>query len=134
MREQTPLSALEQQRHITLCEAFDADIVLDLHCDEDALNHIYISPCLMPEYQDLSNWMGSAATLTAEDSGGGSFDEVWTLLRLRLQKAHPDNPLPTPPLSATLEYRGNFQTFDPLNRQDAENLVNTFARVTSLQT
>ena len=47
------------------------DIVLDLHCDVQALNHIYIVPQLMPEYQDLADWMGSYVTLTAENSGGG---------------------------------------------------------------
>ena len=126
LAEQEPVSALEQQRLISMREAFDADVVLDLHCDEDALNHIFISPVLMPEYQDLADWMGSAATLTAEDSGGRSFDEVWSLLWIGLQAAFPDKPLPSPPLSATLEYRGNFDTFDHLNLQDAENLMGFF--------
>ena len=87
-------------------EAYDADMVLDLHCDEDALNHIFISPALMPEYQDLADWIGSAATLTAEDSGGGSFDEVWSLLWHRLARENPGAAWPALPLSATLEYRG----------------------------
>jgi predicted deacylase len=39
---------------MVMAEAYDADMVLDLHCADDALNHIYIVPQLMPEYQDLS--------------------------------------------------------------------------------
>jgi len=123
---QQPLNALDKQRLIAMREAFDAEFILDLHCDEDALNHIYISPSLLPEYQDLANWMQSAATLTAHDSGGGSFDEIWTLLWRQLKQNFPHNPFPPPPLSATLEYRGNFQTFDALNKQDAENLMGFF--------
>ena len=64
-----PVTALEHLRHAVTAEAMNADMVLDLHCDE-ALNHIFIVPQLMPEYQDLSDWMGAAVTLTAEDSGG----------------------------------------------------------------
>ena len=57
--------------------AYDADLVLDLHCDEPSLVHIFIMPHLLPEWEDLSAWIGAAATLWAEDSGGGSFDEVF---------------------------------------------------------
>ena len=58
--------------------ASQADMVLDLHCDDLALNHIFTVPQNLPEMQRLADWMGSAATLVAEDSGGGSFDEVWS--------------------------------------------------------
>ena len=73
---QTPVTALEKLRFEIMKIAIECDVVLDLHCDVDATNHIYIVPQLMPEYQDLANWMGSKVTLTAENSGGGSFDEV----------------------------------------------------------
>ena len=66
---------------------FDADMVLDLHCDDMALNHIYIAP----RYQGLSDRLGSVATLLAEDSGGGSFDEVWSGLWISLQEALPNH-------------------------------------------
>jgi predicted deacylase len=105
-----------------MAEAYDADMVLDLHCADDALNHIYIVPQLMPEYQDLSDWMQSAATMTAEDSGGGSFDEVWPALWLKLARRYPDAAWPDVMLAATLEYRGEDAVDDQLNRQDAVNL------------
>lgn len=123
---QPKITALDCLRHLIISEAYDADVILDLHCDEDALNHIFISPALMPEYQDLADWMGSSATLTAVDSGGSSFDEVWSLLWSRLRDAFPAVPMPPAPLSATLEYRGNFHTFDALNQKDAANLFGFF--------
>jgi predicted deacylase len=119
---QSPKSALDRLRHMVMAEAYDADMVLDLHCADDALNHIYIVPQLMPEYQDLSDWMQSAATMTAEDSGGGSFDEVWPGLWIKCARRYPGAAWPDTMLSATLEYRGENAVDDQINRQDAQNL------------
>ena len=123
---QNPVTALDKHRDIIMRFAATADMVLDLHCDDIALNHIFIVPQNLPRYQGLADWMGSAATLMAEDSGGGSFDEVWSGLWITLQKALPDRAFPEPILSATLEYRGQQDVFDNLNKQDALNLYHFF--------
>jgi len=107
-------------------EACDADYVFDVHCDDDALVHIFTVPQQEANMQQLAHWTGAAATLLAEDSGGGSFDEVWPAVWLRLARVCPDKPLPLPVVSCTLEYRGQFDTFDELNRQDAQNLYGYF--------
>ncbi len=119
-------SALDEWRRCILAEACDADYVFDLHCDDDALLYIYTIPQLRDSMQRLAERTGAAATLVAEDSGGGSFDEVWPALWLRLARENPDKPLPLPVVSCTLEYRGQFDTFDELNRRDAENLYGYF--------
>ena len=124
--QQKPVTALQALRLEIIKEAYDSDVILDLHCDVEAINHIYITPQLMPEYQDLADWMGSYVTLTAENSGGGSFDEVWPRLWIDLARLAPDNPLPSPVLSATLEYRGLRDASDALNLQDAHNLMGFF--------
>ncbi len=103
--------------------AYDADLVLDLHCDEPSLVHIFIMPHLLPEWEDLSAWIGAAATLWAEDSGGGSFDEVFPTPWVQLQRAFPDHPIPLATGAATLEYRGRDQVNDTLGSQDAANLL-----------
>ncbi|HPE61281.1 MAG: succinylglutamate desuccinylase/aspartoacylase family protein [Thiothrix sp.] len=117
-----PVTALQQQRHFVMQEAIDADYVLDLHCDSDALPHIFSVPQSAAVMQSLSDWMGAAATLMTEDSGGSSFDEVWSGLWIKLAHAHPDRPLPMACHSATLEYRGQFDVFDHLNQDDAQRL------------
>jgi hypothetical protein len=76
--------------------------------------------------QQLANWSGAAATRLAEDSGGGSFDEVWPAIWLRLAQDCAGKPLPLPVVTCTLEYRGQMDTFDALNRQDALNLYGYF--------
>jgi len=118
----TPVTALDHLRHAVTAQAMDAEMVLDLHCDDDALNHLFVVPQLMPHYQDLADWIGSVATLTAEDSGGSSFDEVWPGLWIKLARRYPNAAWPSIPLAATLEYRGQPDVHDAINRKDAENL------------
>ena len=119
---QQPRSAAEQLRLFLLREAHDAEFVLDLHCDSDSLPYIYTSPELMPELQDLADWMGAAAVMTAADSGGGSFDEVLPLLYRKLVQANPGKPVPMASATATLEYRGQNDVFDHFGEQDALRL------------
>lgn len=126
LNQLTPADSLDQLRHIVITEAYNSDYVLDLHCDNDALKHIFISPDLLPEFSGLSDWFGAAATLTSKDSGGGSFDEVWSGLWTKLGEAHPDKNIPAACCSATLEYRGVFDVFDELNLDDAQNLYGFF--------
>jgi len=123
---QTPHSALEQQRHIVMGYALQADMVLDLHCDDLALNHIFTVPQNLPEMQRLADWMGSAATLVAEDSGGGSFDEVWSGMWISLARRYPEAAWDAPVISATLEYRGQQDVSDAQGFSDARNLYHFF--------
>ena len=119
---QRPRTAAEQLRLFLLKEAHDAEFVLDLHCDSDSLPYIYTSPELMPELQDLADWMGAAAVMTAADSGGGSFDEVLPLLYRKVAQTNPGKPVPMASATATLEYRGQNDVFDHFGEQDALRL------------
>jgi uncharacterized protein len=119
---QQPRSAAEELRLLILREAHDASLILDLHCDDDSLVYIYTSPELMPHLQDLADWTGAAATLTAADSGGGSFDEVLPLLYRKLAQTNPGKPVPMASATATLEYRGRSDTFDEWGAEDARRL------------
>lgn len=124
---QQPRSAIQRLRLIVLRSAVASDIVLDLHCDDDSLKHIFITPELMPGMQDLADWIGSAATLTAEDSGGGSFDEVLPMLYRKARLANPGHAIPNGAETATLEYRGRADSFDHIGREDAAGLFGFFA-------
>ena len=124
---QNPVTAIQRVRLQVLKSAHDADIVLDLHCDDESLMHIFTSPDLMPGLQDLADRMVVAATLTAEDSGGGSFDEVLPNLFRKAQRANPGLPVPMACEAATLEYRGQADTFDHFGKFDAQGLFDFFA-------
>ncbi|MGH6879916.1 succinylglutamate desuccinylase/aspartoacylase family protein [Hypericibacter sp.] len=109
--------------------AVDADIVLDMHCDDEALMHLYLIPQHWPEASDLSAEIGSRATLLAEDSGGHSFDETfstpWTRLAVALGS---ETPVPAACLAATIEYRGQADTSDEINQPDAQALFRFLQR------
>ncbi|MHA6297254.1 succinylglutamate desuccinylase/aspartoacylase family protein [Devosia sp. CAU 1758] len=125
--QQQPATAAQRLRLLIMQSAHDADIILDLHCDDESLKHIFTSPDLMPGLQDLADRMQVAATLTAEDSGGGSFDEVLPSLYRKAQSANPAFPIPMGAETATLEYRGQADTHDVIGLEDAMGLYNFFA-------
>lgn len=127
LSQQQPATAAQRLRLLILKSAHDADIMLDLHCDDESLKHIFTSPDLMPGLQDLADRMQAAATLTAEDSGGGSFDEVLPNLYRKAQRANPGFPIPMGAETATLEYRGQADTHDAIGQDDAQGLFDFFA-------
>lgn len=123
--------ALEKVRHEDEAEflkkellamAYDADIVLDLHCDYDALLHIYMGTPLWETSKDLSAQMGSPVTLLATDSGGGPFDEACSKVWWELAEKIEDKPIPFACLSATIELRGIVNTDKDIAQNDALNI------------
>ncbi|HEY1382466.1 MAG TPA: succinylglutamate desuccinylase/aspartoacylase family protein [Dongiaceae bacterium] len=109
--------------------AYDADIVLDLHCDDIALMHIYTTNVFWPRAQDLAAEVGAKAVLLCDDSGAASFDESFFLPWYRLQKeVGPDYPVPAPVLTSTIEFRGQADVYDDLATQDARGLFRFLQR------
>jgi predicted deacylase len=119
-------TARQQLRKHVLWEAYNADYIFDLHCDDDSLPHIFCSPRCSDQMQQLSDWMGAAATMTSEDSGGGSFDEVIPLMWINAGKSNPDLPIPDRVVACTLELRGQADVFDEIGRKDATGLFGFF--------
>jgi predicted deacylase len=108
--------------------AYDADIALDLHCDSEALMHLYLIPAHWPAARDLAAEIGARATLTAADSGGRSFDESMSTPWTRLAQAIPERPVPPACLAGTIEYRGQADVGDELAAADAAALLRFLMR------
>ena len=109
--------------------AFDADIVLDLHCDDEALLHVYTMPQHWPQAADLTAELEAAACLLCDDSGGNCFDETFSLPWTRLQKHFAGRlPIPAACFSATVELRGQAAVFDDLALKDAAGLLRFLRR------
>lgn len=117
-----PTTEAESLKHLLLTLSHDADIVLDLHCDHQALLHVYMGTPLWPGGTDLSAQMGAGATLLAKDSGDTPFDEANSKIWWELAGRFPGFPIPPACLSATVELRGVADTEPELIEQDAENL------------
>ena len=76
LQQQRPQTELASQRLTLQLLSFDADVVLDLHCDREAAMHLYTHPDLWPEVEPLARYVDAKASLLAENSMGNPFDEV----------------------------------------------------------
>lgn len=122
LRERRPENETEALKTRLLSLSHDADIVLDLHCDLQALMHVYIGTPLWPEAQDLSAQLGAEATLLAANSGGTPFDEANSRLWWVLHEQFPSYPIPCACCAATVELRGISDTDPQTIDADADNL------------
>lgn len=113
-------TALKQHLYALSC---DADVVLDLHCDYEAILHLYIGTPLWPAAADLAACLQSPVNLLAEDSGGEAFDEANSRLWWRLAQRFPQHPIPPACCAATVELRGDRDVTDALASQDADGLI-----------
>lgn len=102
--------------------SFDADIVLDLHCDYQAIMHVYLGTPLWPDAADLSAQLGAEVTLLAEDSGVTPYDEACSRIWWQLAQRFPDHPIPPACLAATVELRGMADVSHAQAQQDAQNI------------
>ena len=74
-------SPVESLRRVLLTLSVDADIVLDLHCDSEAVLHLYTETSAWPQVEPLARLMlGAQAVLLAEVSGDHPFDEACSTL------------------------------------------------------
>ncbi|MEJ2133772.1 MAG: M14 family metallopeptidase [Desulfofustis sp.] len=113
---------------LLLSLSHDADIVLDLHCDLDALLHVYIGTPLWPAAEDLAAQMGAEAILLAADSGGTPFDEANSRPWWVLAEHYSDYPIPPACLAATVELRGLSDTDPEMIQGDSDNLFGFLQR------
>jgi predicted deacylase len=128
LAEREPAGELDGLRLLLGGLAVDADIVLDLHCDNDALMHLFLIPELWPEAADLAADLGCRAVLTSEPSSGAPFDEAFAGLWTRLAARFPDHPIPQACLSGTVELRGQPDVSDQLAETDARALFRFLQR------
>ncbi len=122
-----PDSELDSMRRQLLLLSHDADVVLDLHCDNDAVMHLYSEEACWSPFEPLARLLGCQAVLLARESGGGPFDErlsgLWWQLSAALRQAGINAPLPQGCASATVELRGEGDVSHDLARKDAHAIV-----------
>jgi predicted deacylase len=99
-----PATDAEALKKILLGLAIDADIVLDLHCDNEAVVHLYTGTPLADAVAPLAALMGAHAVLLALAAGEEPFDEACSRLWWDLA-AHfgPATPIPPACLSSTVD-------------------------------
>ncbi|MDP3817049.1 succinylglutamate desuccinylase/aspartoacylase family protein [Pseudomonas sp.] len=118
-----PRTELESLRLTLMALACAADYVLDVHCDSDAMVHLYVHSKQQAQGRVLAGYTGAHATLHATEQGGNSFDEAFTSVWATLQQAFPQHPIPMATFAATVELRGINDVSHELARADAEALL-----------
>ena len=99
-------------------------IKLDLHCDFEAVAHLYTTPDAWPQVEPLARYIGSEANLLATDSGGQSFDECFTLVWWQLQQRFGERfPIPLGSFSVTVELRGQGDVNHGLASLDCQAII-----------
>ncbi|BHH84939.1 succinylglutamate desuccinylase/aspartoacylase family protein [Desulforhopalus sp. 52FAK] len=122
LEARTPLTEADHLKNGLIKLSHDADIVLDLHCDHQALLHIYAGTPLWPDCSDLSAQMGVSVNLLAEDSGDVPFDEANSKIWWELAAKFPEYPIPSACLAVTVELRGILDTDPDQTTEDADNI------------
>ena len=125
-----PVTELQTLRVEAMKLSVDADVVLDLHCDMEALLHLFISRKDWPgPAQMLAADLGVRATLYNEPYPESlTFSGVNGALWARLAERFPAARIPQACLSATVEYRGQHDVNHTLGDSDARNLYRFLVR------
>lgn len=123
---------LESLRRLLLGLAIDADLVLDLHSDKEAVLHLYTGTAQWPDVEPLARLLGAHVTLLADESGDDPFDEacstLWPRLARRLSRdTGAAVELPQACIAVTVELRGETDVEHGLAQRDAEALLDYLA-------
>jgi predicted deacylase len=123
-----PATQLQSLRRSLLQLAFDADYVLDLHCDCEGVLHFYTEESCWPQMAPLAHFLQSQAILLAKNSGSYPFDEclsgVWWQLSEKLAQAGVQVPLPQGCCATTIELRGELDVSHAWAELDAQAILN----------
>ena len=122
-----PETELDSLRRCLLLLSHDADVVIDLHCDAEAVLHLYTEEPCWSALEPLARLLGCEAVLLARQSGGNPFDEclsgLWWQLSDLLRAAGCDAPLPQGCASTTVELRGEVDVDHTVAQRDARALM-----------
>lgn len=122
------ISELQSMRQQLLRLAIDADVVLDLHCDNQAVMHLYATPQHGATARQLGQCLQAPLALLAEESGDWPFDEACSMIWPKLQRAFEGHhPVPLTCFAATVEHRGETDVSHELASQDADGLLRFLA-------
>ncbi|SEN62434.1 hypothetical protein SAMN04487857_1271 [Pseudomonas sp. ok272] len=111
-RPSTPVQAW-QKSLVQL--AASADVMLDLHTDDEAMPYLYVHRRFWPRGRALAAAMKMDVAILWDDGGDGSFEE--TIIAPWLRDGHTDRHM-----AATLELRGQGDVSDRYAEQDAAGL------------
>ena len=95
--------------------AVDAQIVLDLHTDSEALPYLYVNRCFWPDARDLAGALDASVAILWDNDDDGAFEGAMVSHWLREKQIEGR-------LAATVELRGQSDVSDALADRDAQGI------------
>jgi predicted deacylase len=119
-----PASAPEALKRLLQGMAVDADTVLDLHCDSQALMHLYAPTPWVDTALVLGRCLDARLVLLAKESGDNPFDESVSRHWWELQEAYAGvHPIELGCFATTVELRGEADVSHDSAARDAQGLL-----------
>ncbi len=112
--------AVDRLKRQLIHMALGADLVIDLHCDDESLQYAYIDEAFWPEAADLAAALNMDAVLLS-DGESSAFEEAVSFAWKYEVPGEKKVPLPGK-LSVTVELRGTRDVYPDMAKQDAEGL------------
>lgn len=120
--EKSAESEISALHKALLSQSLDATLVLDLHCDDAALPHLFYGEHQADIGKQLADCLGFPVRLQEDVRGTVAFDgshtQPWVQLATALEA-----PLDRPCFAATLELRGQKDVDERLARRDAQGIL-----------
>lgn len=110
-----PLTNVQEWQKALVQLAASADVMLDLHTDDEALPYIYVHRRFWPQGHKLAMAMQMDLAIIWDEGGDGSFED--TIIAPWLREGTTQGRM-----AATLELRGQGDVNDRLAQQDAQGL------------
>ncbi|WP_448207235.1 succinylglutamate desuccinylase/aspartoacylase family protein [Azospirillum sp. sgz302134] len=129
LAERTPQTEADHLKHRLLGLALQADYVLDLHCDVEAVMHLYTLTPSAEAFAPLQRLLGAQAVFLATESGGDPFDEAVSRPWNELRERWPDKPIPFGCHSVTVELRGQADVGHGVAEADAQAIAGFLVHV-----
>ena len=114
-----PVALVQRLKATLLKLALANDIVLDLHCDDESENYLYIAEEFVDDMKDLAVALNSTAVLAWDTTADAAFEEAC---------AHPVLQMPAENRDmkrravTTVEFRGLSDVYADMGKGDAEGL------------
>jgi hypothetical protein len=123
LAETSATTPAEHLKKLLLSLAVEADLVLDLHCDGEAVMHLYTLTPMAEDLAPLAALLGCEAVLLATESGDDPFDEACSRPWHDLRERFPDHSIPLACLATTVELRGEADVDHALAAKDAQAIL-----------
>jgi len=111
-------------KNLLLCEALEANLVLDLHCDGESLHHVYAEKSVVEEARIVAKYIKTEQLILSDMTESSAFDDTVNHLNQQIYNnsydAKGDSSLGN---AYTIELRGRADVSEYLADKDSNSII-----------